>query len=273
MLLHVQRPTAALAPHVDYLWSLRDAAQHATERVLPTGTLELVINLAQDSFRIGERAERLRGAIVSGAYGRFFTIDTRDHADVLGVHCKPGGAWPILGVPPGELAGRHWELADLWGAAGVERLRQQLLAARPEQRLALLDAALSARLSERWQLHAACVHARAALASGQRVADVARAAGLSSRRLQSVFLEQVGTTPKLYARLCRFQRALGAIEARADLHWASIALAAGYCDQSHMIREMQAIAGCAPVELVRGRRARVKEHHVALPRTSDSSNR
>jgi len=273
MLLRVHRPQPALAAYVDYLWALRDVPAHAAERVLPSGTLELVINLAHDTFEIrtGAPAQALRftGAMVSGAYERFFLIDTRDHADVLGVHFKPGGAWPLLGVAPGDLADRHSDLDALWSTSDVRILREQLVATPHEQRFDVLEAALLAHCEAR-ALHPACAYAVRALESGERVAAVAEAVSLSPRRLQAVFQEHVGTTPKRYARLCRFQHALRALEPRPAPAWPSIAAAAGYCDQSHMIREFQAIAGCAPLELWRARRAPVKAHHVAL-RASDSS--
>lgn len=46
------RPGPPLADFVDYLWSLRDAPAHSTERIVPSGTLELVVNLHEDALRI-----------------------------------------------------------------------------------------------------------------------------------------------------------------------------------------------------------------------------
>lgn len=273
MLFDRHTPGHPLALHIDYLWHLRDLPGHAAERVLPCGTLELVINLAHDTFSIQTRHGRQRrtGAMVSGAYQQFFTIDTRDHADVMGVHFRPGGAWPVLGIAPGALADQHCDLDQLWGAdAGC--LRERLIETPAQQRLTVLERLLAARCAGDWQLHAACAHALAALPRGERVADVAHAVGLSPRRLQTVFQEQVGTTPKLYARLCRFQRAFRGLESDAARHWPRLALAAGYCDQSHMIREFQAIAGWAPVQVSGAQDVAVKEHHLALPGCSDSSN-
>ena len=109
MLLQTHKPGLPLSLYVDQLWQLCDVPRHAAERVLPTGTIELVWNLAQDAVRVrGSRGDqRLRGALVSGVYQRHFLIDTRDHADMLGVHFKPGRAWPVLGIAPGRLADRH----------------------------------------------------------------------------------------------------------------------------------------------------------------------
>lgn len=53
------------------------AAPHFGERNLPSGTIELVVNLREDELRIydpdrPDRCRRFSGALVSGAYGRGF---------------------------------------------------------------------------------------------------------------------------------------------------------------------------------------------------------
>jgi AraC-like DNA-binding protein len=65
-----------------------------------------------------------------------------------------------------------------------------------------------------------------------------------------VFRETVGVSPKAFAQLARFHRALRT--AREDVHasWASIAAAAGYYDQAHLIAEFRAIAGVTPRALL-----------------------
>jgi len=113
---HTRAPP--LAEFVEYFWALSDVPPHARERILPSGTLELVVNLNEDEFRIydrlhPERFRRLSGAIVSGAYGGYFVIDTLEHASVIGVHFKPGGAPAVLGIPAGALADAHADLQTL----------------------------------------------------------------------------------------------------------------------------------------------------------------
>ncbi len=70
--------------------------------------------------------------------------------------------------------------------------------------------------------------------------------GLTVRHLERSFQEQVGISPKVFARLARLGRAL-ALGARVpELGWASIALDAGFYDQSHMVREFRALTGETP---------------------------
>jgi hypothetical protein len=63
------------------------------------------------------------------------------------------------------------------------------------------------------------------------------------------FREQVGLPPKTVARLLRFADVRQRIE-RDPGGWADIAFAAGYADQSHLIREFQQLAGTTPTDFV-----------------------
>ncbi len=254
-------PCPALRDSVAYVWSLSDAPAHARERIVPNGTVELVINLADDEIRVhGSVQRRLPGAIVSGCYATAFDIDTRAHAAVVGVHFKPG-AGSVLGIPAGELADRHVGLDDLWGRDAA-LLRERMLAASPDERFELVEHALLARRS-RSATRRDIAAARAALERpGTEVAEVAHMLELSRRRFIELFHAQVGMTPKRYARVHRFQRALGLAQARRP--WAQVALASGYYDQAHLCREWNELTGLTPTEMLRPRDARVKEHHVAL---------
>ena len=74
--------------------------------------------------------------------------------------------------------------------------------------------------------------------------------GVSERHLRRVFRETVGVSPKAFARLTRFHRALRAAREDGHASWASIAATAGYYDQAHLIAEFRAIAGVTPRALL-----------------------
>jgi len=88
------------------------------------------------------------------------------------------------------------------------------------------------------------------------VSTVARELGTSERHLRRVFRGAVGVSPKQFARLVRFERAVRAAHEDVRGSWANIAAAAGYYDQAHLIGEFHSISGVTPRafldELVRG---------------------
>ena len=206
--------------------------------------------------------------MVSGAYRRSFVIDTREHASVIGVHFRPGGAAPFVGVPAGAIADAHVDLDAMWGRRAGE-LRERLCdAASPAERFGVLERALRGRFQPRRMRHGAVPVALEHLdRSGEGVGELAARVGLSHRRLIEVFAAEIGMTPKLYGRVQRFQRALERSRREPVADWARLAPASGYCDQSHLIRDFIEFSGFSPLELDGHRGDRVKQNHVALGTT------
>jgi transcriptional regulator GlxA family with amidase domain len=77
------------------------------------------------------------------------------------------------------------------------------------------------------------------------VGDVAARLQLSRRRLVELFKAEVGMTPKLFARVRRFERARALARRAGRADWGAIALASGYSDQPHLIRDFLAFSGRA----------------------------
>lgn len=89
------RPDPPLDDFVDRFWICHDAPAHSREQILPTGTLELVINLHADEFRVydpvhPDRYRMFRGAMASGAYGREFSgLRPTDYSKRRGARVLP----------------------------------------------------------------------------------------------------------------------------------------------------------------------------------------
>ena len=258
-IFNLYRPKPPLSKFVDIFWLYEGNGQdNKSEPILPTGTLELVINLRQNELRFydAERPEncsRLSGAVVSGAFGRGFTPDSTGVSSIIGVHFKPGGAFPFLGHPAGDLADTHIDLEILWGPL-VHRLRERLCEARTSaERFQLLQEALLSRLCHGVEQHYAVSAALEMFGknqAGPRVREAAKHLGLSQRRFIQVFKAEVGMTPKLFSRIQRFQQTRTLIQQNPSINWADLAVDLGYFDQSHFIREFLEFSGVSPTDYV-----------------------
>ncbi len=154
-----------------------------------------------------------------------------------------GSAEAVLGDAVMELESRLAESCDAELGAVAERF----LLKRLIRGTAVRDGGVAARMVKGMQVRSGAVS----------VADVAARHGFSVRQVERVFQEQVGMSPKVFGRLERLKLAMkmGAGDARLD--WAGVAAAAGYYDQSHMVREYRELNGATPVEFAAlGRRAR-----------------
>jgi AraC-like DNA-binding protein len=85
------------------------------------------------------------------------------------------------------------------------------------------------------------------MASGNLpIRALAAETGCSGKHLITLFREGVGATPKAYARLLRLDRVVKMLAGGRRGDWADIALACGYYDQAHFIREFRQFTGEPP---------------------------
>lgn len=265
------KPAPPLNDFVDQIWLASGyVGPHRRERLLPDGGVELVVNLAEDRVRLYDRHDPRKtttvpGAVVSGPRSEFFVIGTADQLNVIGVHFRPGGAFPFFPMPADELINQTVGLESLWNSAAAI-LRERLLAATtPAAQFAVLEHCLLEQLMHPLERHPAVAFGLQQFVLPARqpaVSDVVKRLGYSQRRFIELFSIQVGLTPKLFSRVRRFQRTLQVIR-DGDCDWAALALDCGFYDQAHLVHEFQAFAGMSPSEYLLRRTPHL--NHVPLP--------
>src|SRR5262245_35181157 len=133
MQIFFRTPHRALAPFVESIWYCASDNPNLRERILPSGRMELLVNLDEDELRAYhgpdlEQVERMGGAALCGAWARSFGIDGAEQHRIVGVSFLAGGAAPFFGLPAHVVAEQHVEIAELWGDEGGV-LRERLLEA------------------------------------------------------------------------------------------------------------------------------------------------
>ena len=84
------------------------------------------------------------------------------------------------------------------------------------------------------------------------ISALARESGWSVRQLERRFRAETGLTPRLLARIVRFQRVFRALDPdRGRSDWVAVALDCGYADQPHLIREFREFTGQTPAAFER----------------------
>ena len=248
-------PAPPLDAFVAVVWACRRAPQpHALERIMPSGTAQLVVNLKEDETRLydpecPERSVATSGSVLSGAHSRYQVIDTSEQEYVAGVAFKPGGTAPFMRMPAHHASDTDVPLEEIWGPARTGELRERLLGCdRLEAMLDVLESGLRESRTQRG-LHPAVGYALDVFDRAPRatsVAAVTERVGLSAKRFIERFKIEVGMTPKRYCRIRRFQRALAETDLSPQIDWASVALDSGYFDQAHFIRDFRAFSGITP---------------------------
>lgn len=271
LVCHAPRPP--LSQWVEMIWHYESApVPFALEKLMPTGRVDLIINLNDEALRIHDpkdvrQIEHFRGPLFSGVQGSFSVIDASQQTLIMGVAFKPGGAYALPGFGVSEISNSHLSASDVWGHQA--QFLWEELAGLPDaqSRVTALERALIKVIARGRQraLHPAIQTALEELhhhPSAVSVRELADDRGLSQRRFIELFTRQVGITPKLYSRIQRFQNTLQQVHVRRQIDWCELAFDAGYSDQSHLIRDFHQFSGLSPTQY---RALRTENHnHVAL---------
>jgi AraC-like DNA-binding protein len=223
-------------------------------RVLPDPAL----NLAFGCYREPDGRPSEPRLILIGPKSKPFEFRLVPGYELTAIRVKLEWAEPLLGLVPAEHFDAQPDLAPLlprFAAAVFQRLCDTRTT---EQALGVLTAALAHSLL-RDRRRAPGVEGRALdLVRGSAgrlpVEQVAGGLEVSPRHLRRAVRRASGLSLKAYARIVRFLEAVSAADRASAPTWARIAADAGFCDQSHLVREFRALCGMAPAQVDRERR-------------------
>jgi AraC-like DNA-binding protein len=253
----VAAPAGPLRPFVSHYAGTRmgnvPQGQHAG---LPSRYIDLIVSPAKpiEIARMpGGQSPGTYHAFVAGLQQAPALVRMGGDLDCLHVFLKPGAARALLGVSGREVASRVVHLADISGAM-CDELVDCLSGADPwPHRFAAVDRVLLRRLRPVTMPDAMAWAWRSLAIShgGRPVHALARDTGFSRRHFGERFLCEFGIAPKAAARVFRFERACR-LFLRSPRRIVDVAIASGFHDQAHMVREWHSLAGCTPREWILG---------------------
>jgi AraC-like DNA-binding protein len=257
-----QVPAPPLDRFIDDIYCLTGVPRHRRMSVPPMPSAHLFINLGEP-VRLWDSDPSVPPAVLTdgwflGVWTRRFVIEYPTRVRLAGVHFKPWGLSPFVGLPASDLRDR-WVPVDLVWRRGLDRIRHRVgdLTTAAET-LRILEEELRSRLAEAPAGGLDLVrHTGGQLATCHGaipVGALADAAGVSSTHLATQFKAHVGITPKRVARIYRFARLILTVDARRPVDWPRLAQTAGYFDQAHLSREFKDFTGHTPTQYLDLRR-------------------
>ncbi|MDR3389184.1 MAG: helix-turn-helix domain-containing protein [Rudaea sp.] len=231
-------PSPDLAPYVEHYWTVEwDLPEPQLRETLPYPSAHIIL----------EPGAALLGGVNTAKFSRVLEGRSR----VLGVKFRPGGLRPFVAQAVSAFTDRVLPLRDVFGAA-AEALDQRVLAhADHHAAIAVVESFLRGLNP--------CPDAAVALAASivgriaqdrqiRQVEQIVHAFNISTRKLQRLFSDYVGVSPKWTIQRYRLQEAAERMAAARTLEWATIAIELGYADQAHFIRDFKKVIGRSPAD-------------------------
>jgi AraC-like DNA-binding protein len=182
------------------------------------------------------------------------TSTTAGGTEIIGVRLQPGVGSTLLGVGARALLNLHVPLRDIWPPTLSLPWEEVASASDLPATLAAIASAIDTRLTHSPEPDTFVRDATrwiAAHPSGN-LAELTRLSGMSERQIRRRFDDAIGYGPKMVQRILRLQRLLWLASQEPGFRGAlgRLAFAVGYTDQPHMTREIVALAGRTPGQLL-----------------------
>ncbi|MFE0451032.1 DUF6597 domain-containing transcriptional factor [Streptomyces sp. NPDC058914] len=237
-----REPAPPLRPYLEHYWLIDwDLDGPYASHVVPHPSVNIVFQRYEGQEPFAELA---------GIGLGLFTQKLEGRGRVCGIQFRPGGFRPFFpGRPVTRWTGRRIRLA---GTDPTPVLSPD----DEDARVAALDTCLldlGPRPDPQADQAMTLVDRIRTDRTIRRVADFARAEGVSVRLLQRLFAAYVGVGPKWVILRYRIHEALERAETSAEVDWAALAADLGYADQAHLVRDFTTTVGVPPATYARHR--------------------
>lgn len=233
-------------------------SDHEIERLIPDGTISLVIDLDGRDRYIYDNSDfkviqTCTGAWLSGMHNRFISISALPDTELAAIRFKPGGIFPFIGSSVYELYNRVLPASEFFSDI-IGELRSSIIKhPSVDGKLGLIRDWLHKQYrftdSVIPVIEKACrqVLENPTLSTLEQIRNDI---DFSEKQFIHLFKKQVGITPKMFQRIVRFNQILPLIHEKETIDWAEISEDCGYYDQSHFIRDFKRFSGFNPTEFL-----------------------
>jgi AraC-like DNA-binding protein len=174
-------------------------------------------------------------------------LHIRGTVDGFAILFQPSALGLLFALPAQEFTDQNFDAEQVFGAI-IARFHERLADCRTfEERISVANQFLlqHALAPPRDGISAAATDILRG-AGGVRIPAMAGRAGLGLRQFERRFGQQVGVSPKLFARIARFEAALDRMARSPQGSWTEVAHRFGYYDQMHMVHDFSRFTGETP---------------------------
>lgn len=236
----------------DLRLNLNQALPHkeeAIDRVIPDGCSDILFShdLKRNRYSV----------LYCGLSDEPFAIHyDRDYpVRKFGIRFFPGGAYTLLGLPLRELTNTLVELDLIWPGMTAGTATRIFAETSFRGRVGIAEQFLLSAMrmdgAGRENQIRNLLHRIFVSGGKMSVQELAEKEVISTRQLNRIFLNRIGTSPKKFSEIVRFQAVVQSIRNRPEMDGPSLAFKYGYFDQAHMIREFKRYYGRAPMAAAR----------------------
>lgn len=251
---NIAKPSEFLSQYVKQYWSLENCIPKGKEhiqRIVPSGLFELIFYLHDKPKTTDQQKTISDNIIITGQLKGFHDLKVTGNLSLFAIYFLPHGLSMFLDLPLKELFNYSIPL-KLILKDSVNKLEDELSSAVTfEKKIKIAENFLITQIQRNEKKYKYDRIRRAVNLINQakgilKIEDLASESFLSRKQFERTFLDFIGTSPKQFLKIVRFQNAIFEKSQNSDLNVTEIAHKCGYFDQAHMINDFKALSGITP---------------------------
>jgi AraC-like DNA-binding protein len=254
MLYKKFQPAKELIPYVDcfFVWE-NGTNENLLVQSPPTGFNALVFNYSDPYWAFMHEDKKLEVplAFASGQFTGNYHLELKGQIGMIGIVLKASSLYNFFGLNMVSMVNRRLGLEEFLGEAGNKIHLKIKNVSTTEERIKILEDFLSGYLEAAKPILSIIDEAIDFIdqKNGMLTIDeVLSQFKISRRYLEKKFLEKIGISPKLYARIKRFSYLSNKVVHNQDVDWQDIVFENGFHDQSHLAKDYKAFNQMNPSE-------------------------
>ncbi len=249
MLFNRILPEPGLTKYIECYWTIEnDDPTINTQKIIPDGYPEIIIHYGNPyRININNKWELQSKYLVAGQITKHFYIENTGTSEVFGIKLKPPALTHLFNMKMDALNEKVVPIDEL-NEQELHNFLIKLYSVENEKRAEACNQyfkEMAIRLHDRGHFIDAAIDMIFASNGAIEITTLYQTLFITERQLQRAFKKYVGISPKIFARIVRFNYIFQLIK-NDKPSWAQIAFDAGYYDQSHFIKNFKTFTGEDP---------------------------
>lgn len=249
--IDIIKPSIQLVPYIRYYWILETLGNEmGMQRITPTGCMQLIFH-RQERMQSSLHEDLQPQSFISGQTIGYSDLEATGKVNMIVVVFQPYGAKAFFPMPMDEFHENNVSINDI-DDNYLKDLESKILEAPNNQTcINLIEQYFTKKLYAFNEYNFKRIRSTLSVINSQSnvtVSTLSDVSCLSQKQFNRIFSEYVGSNPKEFLRIIRFQRALYLLQLNPKMLLTQLAFECGYYDQPHLVKEFKSMSGYTPGE-------------------------
>lgn len=252
--INISAPSGLLSQYVKQYWAIDEEfvnGKSHTQRIIPNGLMDIIFYSKDMPYSLDPNKSVNHSSILTGQLNDFYDIKVSGKLSLFSISFYPHGLSMFFDIPVNEFYNNTVPL-NLILKDTLNQLEDSLsisdsfinkIQIVEKFLLNMLQKTTTKYETNRIQDSIILINNSKGLISIEKLASKAC---LSRKQYERTFAQYIGTTPKKFLKIVRFQNAIYTKSTKTNTNLTDLTYQCGYFDQAHMTNDFTKLSGLSP---------------------------